>query len=35
MIIKELFEGPIGDYCFARNAIKCLLLLILQFKYSL
>jgi len=24
MIIKELFEGPVGDYCFARNTIKCL-----------
>ena len=25
MIIKELFEGPVGDYCIARNTIKCLL----------
>ena len=25
MIIKELFEGPTGDYCIARNTIKCLL----------
>jgi len=24
MIIKELFEGPVGDYCTARNTIKCL-----------
>ena len=24
MIIKELFEGPVGDYCIARNTIKCL-----------
>ena len=24
MIIKELFEGPLGDYCIARNTIKCL-----------
>ena len=27
MIIKELFEGPVGDYCIARNTIKCLSLL--------
>ena len=25
MISKELFEGPVGDYCIARNTIKCLL----------
>jgi len=25
MINKELFEGPVGDYCIARNTIKCLL----------
>jgi len=25
MIIKKLFEGPVGDYCIARNTIKCLL----------
>ena len=25
MIIKELFEGSVGDYCIARNTIKCLL----------
>jgi len=24
MINKELFEGPVGDYCIARNTIKCL-----------
>ena len=24
MIIKELFEGPVGDYCIARITIKCL-----------
>jgi len=24
MIIKELFEGLVGDYCIARNTIKCL-----------
>jgi len=24
IIIKELFEGPVGDYCIARNTIKCL-----------
>jgi len=28
MIIKELFEGPVGDYCIARNTIKCLLYLL-------
>ena len=27
MINKELFEGPVGDYCIARNTIKCLLYL--------
>jgi len=27
MIIKELFEGSVGDYCIARNTIKCLLIL--------
>ena len=27
MIIKELFEGPVGDYCIARNTIKCLFLI--------
>jgi len=25
MINKGLFEGPVGDYCIARNTIKCLL----------
>jgi len=25
MIIKELFDGPVGDYCIARNTIRCLL----------
>jgi hypothetical protein len=29
MTIKELFEGPVGDYCIARNTIKCLLLKLL------
>ena len=24
MIIKEFFEGPVGDYCIARKTIKCL-----------
>jgi len=24
MIIKELFDGPVGDYCIARNTVKCL-----------
>jgi len=23
-MIKEHFEGPVGDYCIARNTIKCL-----------
>ena len=27
MIIKELFEGPVGDYCSARNSIKCLFIM--------
>jgi len=31
MIIKELFEGPVGDYCIACNTIKCLLILALVF----
>jgi len=26
MIIKELFEGLVGDYCIARNTIKSLLI---------
>ena len=26
MIIKELFEALVGDYCIARNTIKCLLI---------
>jgi len=25
MLIKELFEGPVGDYGIACNTIKCLL----------
>jgi len=25
MTIKELFEGPVEDFCIARNTIKCLL----------
>jgi len=29
MIIKERFEGLVGDNCIARNTIKCLLLLLL------
>jgi len=24
MIIQEIIEGPVGDYCIARNTIKCL-----------
>ena len=24
MINKDFFEGPVGDYCIARNTIKCL-----------
>ena len=27
MMNKELFEGPVGDYCIARNTIKFLLVL--------
>jgi len=27
MIIKELFEGPVGNYYIARNTIKCLLVI--------
>jgi len=27
MINKDFFEGPVGDYCIARNTIKCLLIL--------
>jgi len=30
MIIKELFEGPVGDYCIARNTIKCLFTVVFQ-----
>jgi len=33
MIIKELFEGPVGDYCIARNIITCLFKIILRLKY--
>ena len=28
MTIKELFEGPEGDHCIARNTIKWLLILL-------
>jgi len=35
MIIKELFEGPVGDYCIARNTIKCLLLLLFVLLFEL
>jgi len=24
MINKYFFDGPVGDYCIARNTIKCL-----------
>jgi len=27
MIIKELFEEPVGDYCIADNTIKCLFIM--------
>ena len=27
MIIKEFFEGPVGDYCIAGNTIKCLFIM--------
>ena len=30
MIIKELFEEPVGDYCIARNTIKCLFKIIID-----
>jgi len=30
MIIKELFEGPVGDYGIARNTIKCLFIKTLE-----
>ena len=33
MIIKELFEGPVGDYCIARNTIKCLLTVVFLYLY--
>jgi len=34
MINKELFEGPVGDYCIARNTIKCLFIKhLFQIKY--
>jgi len=26
MIIQELFQGLVGEYCIARNTIKCLFL---------
>jgi len=35
MIIKELFEGPVGDYCIARNTIKCLFLISNYLNWSL
>ena len=28
MIIKELFEGPVGDYCIACNTFNCLFSLV-------
>jgi len=28
MIIKELFKGPVGDYCIARNTFECLFSLV-------
>ena len=32
MIIKEgLFEGPVGDYCIARNTIKRLFIKVLMY----
>ena len=31
MMNKELFEGPVGDYCIARNTIKFLLYIIMHF----
>ena len=35
MINKELFEGPVGDYCIARNTIKCLFLIKHFYYYTL
>ena len=34
MINIDFFEGPVGDYCIARNTIKCLLILGLFYKKS-
>ena len=34
MIIKELFEGPVGDYCIARNTIKCLFGIVMSLMFS-
>jgi len=34
MIIKERFEGPVGDYSIARNPIKCLFHYIFYYKNS-
>ena len=31
MIFKELFEGPVEDYCIACNTVKCLLATTLQY----
>jgi len=31
MIFKDIFEGPVGDYCYARNTIKCLFILVLRY----
>jgi len=33
MINKDFFEGPVGDYCIARNTIKCLFFLTLLISY--
>jgi len=35
MMNKELFEGPVGDYCIARNTIKFLLILASMLKLLL
>jgi len=33
MIIKEHFEGPVGDFCIACNTIKCLFVIPLMAGY--
>ena len=33
MIIEELFKGPVGDYCIARNTIKCLYCILIYWTF--